>query len=197
MKSNYHHGSLRQALIDAGIKIINESGEEALSLRKVAASCGVSHAAPYAHFADKEGLLDAIKATVTERFTSELERAIHAETVTNAEQAILAMGNRYILFFRSNPDYFHFLFQKQNIQIHTDMGREFEDDYEPFLILRSLFKKYLEENNIDMPKREQEMELIKTWAVVQGLSSIACMPNVQTTIPWEELAISGINGGKK
>ena len=187
MKNNYHHGNLRQALIDAGIKIINESGEEGLSLRKVAASCGVSHAAPYAHFADKESLLNAIKESVTERFTMELEQAIHAPSVNNAEQAIRAMGNSYILFFKSNPDYFHFLFQRQNIEIHTDMSREYKDDYEPFLILRRLFKEYLSENEIDMPEKDQELELIKTWAVVQGLSSIACMPNVQTTVSLEEL----------
>jgi len=61
MADSYHHGNLRQALIEAGIKIINESGEENLSLRKVAALCNVSHAAPYAHFKDKDELLEAIK----------------------------------------------------------------------------------------------------------------------------------------
>ena len=60
MADRYHHGNLRQALIDAGIKIINENGEEALSLRKAAAACDVSHAAPYAHFKDKDELLEAI-----------------------------------------------------------------------------------------------------------------------------------------
>lgn len=192
MKNNYHHGNLRQALIDAGIKVINESGEDALSLRRVAASCGVSHAAPYAHFPDKESLLDAIKETVTKRFTEELNQAIHDPLVTNAEQAIGAMGSRYILFFRDNPDYFYFLFQKHNILVHTDMSREHEDDYAPFLILRRLFKQYLLENEIDMSEKDQELELIKTWAVVQGLSSIACMPNVMTTVSWEELSIKGL-----
>lgn len=194
MKDSYHHGNLRQALIDAGIKIINESGEEVLSLRKVAASCGVSHAAPYAHFPDKESLLGAIKETVTERFTKELESAVHAPNVTTAEQAIVAMGQSYILFFRNNPDYFHFLFQKQDFQVHTDMSREFEGDYEPFILLRRMFKQYLEENKIDMPEDKQELELIKTWAIVQGLSSIACMPNVNVTIPWEDLSLKAIIG---
>lgn len=194
MKNSYHHGNLRQALIDAGIKIINESGEDGLSLRKVAAACGVSHAAPYAHFSDKDSLLNAIKNTVTERFTNELNKAIHAKNIINVEQAIMAMGYSYILFFRRNPDYFHFLFQKQKIMIHTDMSQEFEEDYAPFLILRRLFKEYLEEKEIVMSDKEQELELIKTWAVVQGLSSIACMPNVKITIPWEELAMRGIGG---
>ena len=61
MKDNYHHGDLRNALIEAGLKIINVSGKDSLSLRKVASACGVSHAAPYAHFSDKESLMEAIK----------------------------------------------------------------------------------------------------------------------------------------
>ena len=46
----YHHGNLRNALIGAGLELINTEGEENLSLRKVALKCGVSNAAPYAHY---------------------------------------------------------------------------------------------------------------------------------------------------
>ena len=76
MADNYHHGNLRQALIDAGIRIINEKGEDNLSLRKVAAACDVSHAAPYAHFKNKDELLEAMKKNVTDRITDELKTAV-------------------------------------------------------------------------------------------------------------------------
>ena len=76
MSDTYHHGNLRQALIEAGIRIINEQGEEQHSLRKVAATCEVSHAAPYAHFKDKEELLAAMQNSVNEQFTAQLQRAI-------------------------------------------------------------------------------------------------------------------------
>ncbi len=56
----YHHGDLKNALIQAGIAILSEEGLNALSLRKVAQRAGVSHAAPYAHFADKQALVAAI-----------------------------------------------------------------------------------------------------------------------------------------
>ena len=49
----YHHGNLRNALIGAGLELINTEGEENLSLRKAALKCGVSNAAPYAHFNSK------------------------------------------------------------------------------------------------------------------------------------------------
>lgn len=187
MKEKYHHGNLRQALIDAGIKMINEQGEESLSLRKVATACGVSHAAPYAHFKDKESMIAAIKETVTNRFSKELEQAVSNTQDHTAESAILEMGKRYILFFKENPDYFYFLFHKQKISIHTSMEIENEQDYLPFLMLRRYFKKYLEENKIEMNLEKQEIELLKTWAIVQGFSSIACMESVETTVSWETI----------
>ena len=49
-KKSYHHGNLREELIEKGIEMINEAGEEKLSLRKVAKMCGVSNAAPYTYF---------------------------------------------------------------------------------------------------------------------------------------------------
>jgi AcrR family transcriptional regulator len=59
-KTPYHHGDLKNALIQAGIEILSKEGVNAMSLRKVARRAGVSHAAPYAHFADKQALVAAI-----------------------------------------------------------------------------------------------------------------------------------------
>jgi AcrR family transcriptional regulator len=56
----YHHGDLHNALIQAGLDILAQEGVHGLSLRKVASQAGVSHGAPYAHFADKQALIAAI-----------------------------------------------------------------------------------------------------------------------------------------
>ena len=52
-RQTYHHKDLRNALIETGIQIVNTEGVNAFSLRKVAAACGVSHAAPYIHIQNK------------------------------------------------------------------------------------------------------------------------------------------------
>lgn len=184
MADSYHHGNLRQALIDAGIKIINESGEENLSLRKVAAECNVSHAAPYAHFNSKEELIDAIKSSVTDQFMEELESAV-ADTAT-AEEAILAMGRTYLTFFSRNPDYFVFLFGKQNINAHLQMNKDYKNDYPPFVLLKRMYKFYLEEKGMEKSFEEQEIDLIKIWAMVHGMASIACMKGVKTSFKWSD-----------
>ena len=184
MADGYHHGNLRQALIDAGIRLINENGEASLSLRKVAAACDVSHAAPYAHFKDKDELLDAMKNSVTDRFTSELEDAV--KDAGSADEALIAMGRAYVSFFSRNPDYYMFLFGKQNIAAHLQMNKEDKDDYPPFLLLRKYYKMHLKENGIKLSVKEQEIEMIKTWSIVHGMASIACMRGVKTSFDWNE-----------
>ncbi|MBR3103444.1 MAG: hypothetical protein IKH46_06440, partial [Lachnospiraceae bacterium] len=61
-----------------------------------------------------------------------------------------------------------------------------EEDYPPFLLLRKLYKDYLTENGIEQTEKEQEIGLIKTWALVHGLASIACMKGVESSMNWED-----------
>lgn len=184
MKDNYHHGNLKQSLIDAGIKLINEEGEANLSLRKVASMCDVSHAAPYAHFKDKEELIDAIKETVTNSFMEELNKAI--TKANTAEEAILNMGKSYVLFFINNPDYFKFLFSNQNIIAHLKVDKEYNNDYPPFMLLKEQYLKYLKEKNMERTDLEKEIDITRIWSTVHGLASIACMKNVEVSFNWEE-----------
>ena len=184
MADSYHHGNLRQALIDAGIKIINKDGEENLSLRKAAAACNVSHAAPYAHFKDKEELIEAIKESVTGKFMKELESS--AEGAANADEALIYMGSAYITFFSKHPDDFIFLFGKQKLNAHLQMNKEHKDDYPPFLYIRRMYLKHLEEKGIEMTEEEQEIGLIKIWSIIHGMASIACMKGVKTSFNWKD-----------
>ena len=192
-EDKYHHGNLKQALIDAGIKIINKEGEQGLSLRKVAAACGVSHSAPYAHYKDKEELLSAIKSSVTEQFTKYLYEAVDRMKEESAEKAIVAMGRSYVKFFIDNPDYYQFLFYNQGITVHLVAGENHEEDYPPYLLLKALFFRHLDEKGIKLSDEEKEIELIKIWSTVQGIASIAGMENVTTNKPWESYLDKLIN----
>ena len=74
-ESNYHHGDLKNALIQAGVKILSKEGISGLSLRKVARQAGVSHAAPYAHFADKQALIAAISTEGYKQLYTRLKKS--------------------------------------------------------------------------------------------------------------------------
>ena len=73
--SAYHHGDLRQALVDAALAAIAEVGLEGLNLRDLARRLGVSPAAPYRHFADKDALVRAVAADIAHRYAAVLAQA--------------------------------------------------------------------------------------------------------------------------
>ncbi|RPJ50498.1 MAG: TetR/AcrR family transcriptional regulator, partial [Chloroflexi bacterium] len=74
LAKTYHHGDLKNALIEAGIEILAKEGVNGLTLRKAARQAGVSHAAPYAHFTDKQALIAAISTEGYRRFYEQITR---------------------------------------------------------------------------------------------------------------------------
>ena len=81
---SYHHGNLKQALLEASLDLIRKAGAGAFTLREVARRAGVSHNAPYRHFRDKEELLAALAAEGFDRLTAAMTKA--------AESAIRRLG---------------------------------------------------------------------------------------------------------
>ena len=96
----YHHGDLRRALLDAAVLELNEVGPDELSLRGVARRAGVSHAAPYHHFADKSVLLAHLAAVGFTRFREHLVSAA-AEGGDAPRLRLARMGLGYLRFARA------------------------------------------------------------------------------------------------
>ena len=88
---------MRNALIETGIELINKYGEEKLSLRKVATKCGVSNAAPYAHFKNKEEFISAMQKHVLDLFTATLKET--CEKYKNSDSLLVMLGKSYVMFF--------------------------------------------------------------------------------------------------
>src|SRR4051795_3861362 len=90
----YHHGDLRRAIVKAALEILRETQSLEFSLRELARRAGVSHNAPYKHFADKRELLAAVSAagfeTLTKRMTTEIAG------LDNAREQLFAMLRAYI-----------------------------------------------------------------------------------------------------
>jgi AcrR family transcriptional regulator len=78
MEASYHHGSLREALIADGRRLLVEEGVQAVTLRELARRAGVSHGAPGRHFADRDALLAAIAASGFQELTAALRSAADA-----------------------------------------------------------------------------------------------------------------------
>ena len=108
MNNTYHHGDLKNALIRAGIEILSKEGMQALSLRKVAKRAGVSHAAPYAHFADKQALIAAIAAEGYRLLYATLAAA--QDSQPDPLDRLLAVAEAYVQFALDEPDHFAITF---------------------------------------------------------------------------------------
>jgi AcrR family transcriptional regulator len=106
----YHHGDLRRTMVAAGLLVLEEKGTSGLGLRELARLVGVSAAAPYRHFADHKGLLEAIAAEGFFRFTEAMSGA--SEGV--AEEAQLgAMAFAYVRFAVDQPALFRLMFSSE------------------------------------------------------------------------------------
>jgi AcrR family transcriptional regulator len=104
---DYHHGDLRSALLKAGLQILRARGLAALSLREVARKAGVSHQAPYHHFATRGHLLAAIAAEGFSELANQLD-AIQAKA-DSPVSAAQATGVRYVTFAAENPERFRLM----------------------------------------------------------------------------------------
>lgn len=185
-EKKYHHGDLRNSLIEEGIKLMNEEGKGSFSLRRIAARCGVSNAAPYAHFSGKEELLEAMQQYVTERFSMELKQTYEKtlQKTQSLDHALLQMGKCYVMFFVEHPHYFQFLFSQPNMRINLGKESDGTDNYPPYELLKKAVFNLLENTPISEEKKMDAV--ISSWALVHGLASIATMKNVTYDRPWEE-----------
>ncbi len=172
----YHHGDLRKALIENGIEFINQYGEEKLSLRKIAEKCGVSNAAPYAHFKDKDDFINAMQGYVMDSFMDSM--TVCASECKDDTQILSELGVCYVMFFYHNPLYFDFLFSRKNIQIRLSSDT---NDIPPFELFRRTAEKVL--GKIGISEKNIRYKTIAMWSLVHGLSALSAIPNID--INWE------------
>ena len=106
----YHHGSLRQALLDSALEIIEERGPSALSLREAASRAGVSHAAPKRHFATVADLYCAVAEDGYRALREHLLKRVAGQPDAAPLQALAILGVAYVEFAITNPGRFRAMF---------------------------------------------------------------------------------------
>ena len=177
----YHRKDLKNLLIEKGIEIVNTEGLQSFSLRKAAAACKVSHAAPYSHFHNKEELLAAMQLHITERFSKTLEAAV-AENKKPAE-LLKKLGIAYVSFFIENPAYFQFLYSKSDIKVDLTLTTPDEKNYTPYILYKNSVLSLLKKSKYS--KKKQNDILITIWAFIHGLTALATMKNVHYDKNWK------------
>lgn len=155
----YHHGNLKKELLEKGLKYINENGVESLSMRKLAAVCGVSSGAPYAHFKTKEEFLAQARDYVAEQFTESLMNCIRANK--DQSRLLVELGVSYVVFFKNNPYYHHFLFLQ---------GGDWLEQYPPYKMFSETAFDSL--TALGYKADDIKYKTLAMWSMVQGLADI-------------------------
>jgi AcrR family transcriptional regulator len=108
-KEQYHHGDLRNTLIETATQLLPKYGVAGLSLRAIAKAAGVSHAAPYRHFRDKTDLLESIAISGYNRLAKACKNA-EKHYPSSPQQQLFEAGMGYLSLVREQPEMAHLMF---------------------------------------------------------------------------------------
>jgi AcrR family transcriptional regulator len=110
-KAAYHHGDLPRALVEAAQQLIESGGYARLTLRETAQAVGVSVAAPYRHFADREALLAAVLAGGFRELARRTDSA--RRVAPDAMAGLMAVGLAYVAFAADHPSIYRLMFGRE------------------------------------------------------------------------------------
>jgi len=167
-RRGYHHGHLREALIEAAMALIADKGPAGFTIAEAARSAEVSPGAPYRHFSDRDALLADIARRGFERFEGELSDAWNAGE-PDPMTAFGRVGRAYLAFARDEPAYYAAMFEAR---LPPDSTRELTRASErAFAVLRQAAETLCAR----LPKEERPPSLmvsLHVWALCHGIASL-------------------------
>jgi AcrR family transcriptional regulator len=163
----YHHGNLREVLLEAAIRLIAEVGPTAFTLREVARRAGVSHNAPYRHFRDRDDLMAAVAAQGFRELTQAMAEA--AEQRTDVLDRLKNAGLSYVKFALRRPEHFTVMFDAPiSKRKHPDSAAAAEL---AFGTLKSFVKGCQDAGRL--PSGDLGQMALLAWTMVHGIAKLA------------------------
>lgn len=174
-RERYHHGDLRNSLIEAATRILDDEGIKALSLRAVARRAGVSQAAPYRHFVDKEALLAAVAADGFTLLSKSMNDAV-ADAEPGPSAKIRALGRGYVAFATSYPSRVRLMFTHEipDWSIHAGL---IEAANEAYAIISVAVHERLSQPGA--APVDPKLATVAAWAGVHGLATLIADRQIQ------------------
>lgn len=166
--SPYHHGALRDALLQAAEKVLERDGLPGLTLRAVAREAGVSHAAPTHHFGDLTGLLSELAAIGYRQFSAAM---IAANASGTREQKGLASAKAYVAFAQAHPGLYGLMFRTERLDmsrpsLHEASGAAFAG------LARGVGASRNEHIEAEGFSLEQGGAIVRAWSMVHGFTML-------------------------
>ena len=164
-RQGYHHGDLRGALLDTGLRLLRSRSVDDLGLRELAREVGVSPAAIYRHFPDKQALMAALAAEGLERLARAQQQA--TRSAGGGKAGFLASGLAYVRFAVENPALFRLVFSAAQ---HSDPLEAQTDCVST--ALRDLRRDIEQLMPAAAAPAERKAAALHAWALVHGLAQL-------------------------
>jgi len=161
-RTSYHHGNLREALLQAAFGLVDSQGVEGLSMRALARETGVSSAAPFRHFADKQLLLKAVAEKASEELQQKLDEA--ARDRDDALTQFRAMTVAYVRFAAEHPHLFRL------VQSTPSVSGAFLGEVNDERRLKLIALIYEGQNAGLIPDADPELIALSSEALTHGLA---------------------------
>jgi AcrR family transcriptional regulator len=167
-RRGYHHGNLREALIQAAQDLIGAKGPAGFTIAEAARLAGVSPAAPYRHFRDAESLLAEVATRGFDAFRDRLAAGL-AEFPADPARAAESVGRAYLAFAREEPAFYASMFEARiarepfpDLQVAGDQA---------FAVLRTLAERLAGVAHIQ-PRPPALMIALHLWSTAHGIASL-------------------------
>ena len=165
-KTRYHHGDLRRALMASAELLIESRGHARLSLREIAEAAGVSVAAPYRHFADRDALIAAVLADGFRELTRRTDAARRA--APDAMTALGSVGMAYVQFAAEHPGIYRLMFgAESNEAAHPELMAA---GHEAYTVLADAVAACKEAGLIG--DADMKTVALASWSLSHGLASL-------------------------
>ena len=163
-KAPYHHGNLRDAILDAAVHLLDTDGVDGVTIRAVARSIGVAHSAPANHFKSRKDLLTAIATRIFEDLTQDIQTKLRSVQDDRRER-LKAFADTVISFGLKHPNRYRLLWRRDCLVV-DDPGLLAQMDalYEPLVALFA--------EGSQSAHRSAETSGIALWSLVHGYVSL-------------------------
>ena len=180
---SYHHGDLRAALIAEAATMIADGGVASVTMREIGRRLGVSRAAPYRHFTDKDALLVAVAATGFERLNDRL-RSTDTRSKRPGIGQFRRMGEAYVRFALENPAHYRLMYGREALTRH-ELPELRDAANELFEQLVGVFKAH--QRNGGIKRQDPRAQAYVAWSAMHGLASLLIEGQIQAGVDVDAL----------
>ena len=168
-EGGYHHGNLKEALMQAALDLIAQKGPAGFTFAEAARSAGVSPAAPYRHFRDRDELLASIAQQGFELFEKQLSAAWD-DGRPDTFAAFSRVGKAYLAFAREHPAYYSAMFES-GVPVQDNPALLIASE-RAFAIIRAASERLIALAPPNVPRPPAMMMALHIWSLSHGIASL-------------------------